>query len=827
MTISSTISRSGPYQGNGVTTSFDYDFRIVGATHITVVKTVDGEDTVVAPSAFSVSGVGSYEGGSITFTLPPATGEAITIIRNVPFTQETDLENQGAYYAETVERSLDLAAMRDQQLEERMDRAVIIPVGADPAGLPGLIEDLVRLRDSAENIDIVADNMATITDLAPHAPIITDHLEDITNFAKVYLGPKAADPTTRNDGSALVAGDLYFNSTVHQLRFYTGAGWQSVTDQSLNIAFKTFTGNGVQTTFALDETPDIAPNVIVSVGGVLKRPVVDYAVSGLNVTLSAAPGNGVAVDTWVISTTATVSIPPNGSITDLKVASPGDPAQLIHGNKIRYDDGIDPFPRPLVTRDRNWMWITDTDQITGNGSSNDQVGVERAVQKACQSGKKLLIPDNITIRLTAPVVNYNKLPLRIVGGGVEPYQNNNYNAGAVHARGAGSWFFLDHTGKGFHFTGRDNGANIVGATFIGVNGIGTFRTQPAPGVGWAPTNHDFDFEFVQCSADVDDLMLLNATKGLNWRRGRTGQLNIGKIRGQPLQTGIQITNAYDVVRIADVHFWRFWSLDANVASYMRSNANAIYSLRNDNPIFGNLFTFGYQRSIFVDQFAGNGPDEPAGTTYHASIDHLGSDQGQSAIVVSAASNGFTAQINNMYCEQSPEVAVNTGSIVMLGPNAKVHIGALVSNNTAAQAIVVGGVNSEAVISRLQPGIYNRSGVGFPAVEANAAGAVVRLNEVINLGSGGGAPLCAESGGGLVTGLRRQGLATVPNGGNGVNVAHGLGVTPRGIICTMNDAGGQGPGGVLPRVSAKDASIFVFDMGVAATANRPVAWEAFF
>jgi hypothetical protein len=72
-------------------------------------------------------------------------------LRKVPFTQETDLENQGAYYAETVEAAFDLAAMRDQQLSERVGRAVVIPPSADPSDLDDLVANVLRLKNSADS----------------------------------------------------------------------------------------------------------------------------------------------------------------------------------------------------------------------------------------------------------------------------------------------------------------------------------------------------------------------------------------------------------------------------------------------------------------------------------------------------------------------------------------------------------------------------------------------------------------------------------------------------------------------------------------------------
>lgn len=45
------------------------------------------------------------------------------------------------------------------------------------------------------------------------------------NFDDRYLGTKASDPTLDNDGNALVAGALYFNSTDGVMKVYTGSAW--------------------------------------------------------------------------------------------------------------------------------------------------------------------------------------------------------------------------------------------------------------------------------------------------------------------------------------------------------------------------------------------------------------------------------------------------------------------------------------------------------------------------------------------------------------------------------------------------------------------------
>ena len=41
----------------------------------------------------------------------------------------------------------------------------------------------------------------------------------------VYLGGHASDPTTDNDGNALLTGAAYYNTTAGEVRFYTGSAW--------------------------------------------------------------------------------------------------------------------------------------------------------------------------------------------------------------------------------------------------------------------------------------------------------------------------------------------------------------------------------------------------------------------------------------------------------------------------------------------------------------------------------------------------------------------------------------------------------------------------
>ena len=47
----------------------------------------------------------------------------------------------------------------------------------------------------------------------------------VDGFDDTYLGAKSSDPTVDNDGDALNAGDLYFNTGTNRLRVYDGSAW--------------------------------------------------------------------------------------------------------------------------------------------------------------------------------------------------------------------------------------------------------------------------------------------------------------------------------------------------------------------------------------------------------------------------------------------------------------------------------------------------------------------------------------------------------------------------------------------------------------------------
>ena len=60
------------------------------------------------------------------------------------------------------------------------------------------------------------------------------------NFDDTYLGAKSSDPTVDNDGDALTAGDLYFNTSSNVLKVYNGSSWQVAAVDASSLASNGF-----------------------------------------------------------------------------------------------------------------------------------------------------------------------------------------------------------------------------------------------------------------------------------------------------------------------------------------------------------------------------------------------------------------------------------------------------------------------------------------------------------------------------------------------------------------------------------------------------------
>jgi hypothetical protein len=81
-----------------------------------------------------------------------------------------------------------------------------------------------NFSNNSSNFANTASNAANAANAARDTAITL-----VDNFEDVYLGAKSLDPSLDNDGDALTAGDLYYNSVGTVLKYYTGSAWVAIT----------------------------------------------------------------------------------------------------------------------------------------------------------------------------------------------------------------------------------------------------------------------------------------------------------------------------------------------------------------------------------------------------------------------------------------------------------------------------------------------------------------------------------------------------------------------------------------------------------------------
>lgn len=154
------------YTGNGSQLVFPYDFKILLNTDlkVTLYTIADGtEDVLDIGTDYTVSGVGVLTGGDVTLLITaPTSAKKIIIESIVPNDQSLDLQESSSFPAENVETALDKAAMRDQQLQDQIDRCVSVPAGSDldPEDIITSIQEAVGDAEAAQAAAETAQGLA-------------------------------------------------------------------------------------------------------------------------------------------------------------------------------------------------------------------------------------------------------------------------------------------------------------------------------------------------------------------------------------------------------------------------------------------------------------------------------------------------------------------------------------------------------------------------------------------------------------------------------------------------------------------------------------------
>jgi hypothetical protein len=270
------------FSGNGSTTAFSLTWQFFDSDDLTVIAIDgDGVETVqTITTHYTVSGGTDANGlpatGTLTMVTAPASGTTLRVERNTDRLQSTTWTQSGPFQAKSVEAGLDRVTLIAQEsgggnsgLTPMIDGDALLletsgatdyyDAGAYPirsSATPSDGDDLVNktyadtlidqglsiLSDTQDEAATAVSAAASATSSASAASSAQSAAEAaLDSFDDRYLGAKSSAPVLDNDGDALVAGQIYYDTVTNKLRVYSGVAWADTVSTSAITAGSTDT----------------------------------------------------------------------------------------------------------------------------------------------------------------------------------------------------------------------------------------------------------------------------------------------------------------------------------------------------------------------------------------------------------------------------------------------------------------------------------------------------------------------------------------------------------------------------------------------------------
>ena len=141
---------------------------------------------------------------------------------------------------------------------------------------------------ASSSASAAATSAASASTSASSAESAWDSLDDR------YLGAKASDPTTDNDGNALLTGAMYFDSSNNVMKVYSGTEWQNASSSIEGIKSDfVFTATASQVLFSGSD--DNTNELVIDKAGLVNVYLNGVRLTDADYTIDA-PGNSVTLD---------------------------------------------------------------------------------------------------------------------------------------------------------------------------------------------------------------------------------------------------------------------------------------------------------------------------------------------------------------------------------------------------------------------------------------------------------------------------------------------------------------------------------------------------
>lgn len=197
MTVTTTLSTTGPMAGDGSNATWPFAFPVQNAAQIQVIRRLSsGEEIVLATSEYSVALTNSgRSGGTVTYPLGSSrlgSDETLTIRRSMDFLQPTNLRNQGVLAPETLEAIADRVVYQILQTREEAARAVRLGASYEPLNDVAPVDaKYLKWRHNTDGTwDIVASDvqdtsLADLTNAATSAQLLAQAAADSASASSV------------------------------------------------------------------------------------------------------------------------------------------------------------------------------------------------------------------------------------------------------------------------------------------------------------------------------------------------------------------------------------------------------------------------------------------------------------------------------------------------------------------------------------------------------------------------------------------------------------------------------------------------------------------
>ena len=198
------------------------------ATNIASVNTVAGNNTNINTVAGISSNVTTVAGISANVTSVAGNSSNINTVagNNSNITTVAGVSGNVTTVAGISANVTTVAGISSDVSTVSTNNANVTTVATNIAAVNTNATNIVAIQNASTN----ATNAANSATAAGNAQTAAEAARDATltaydNFDDRYLGSKTSNPTLDNDGNALVAGSLYFNSVDGAMKVYTGSVW--------------------------------------------------------------------------------------------------------------------------------------------------------------------------------------------------------------------------------------------------------------------------------------------------------------------------------------------------------------------------------------------------------------------------------------------------------------------------------------------------------------------------------------------------------------------------------------------------------------------------